>query len=77
MRDGHGEANGEGGRPQASVSSLVCDGKDAHHKLHGEEDLHGGRHSQTDAGLQLEEHKGRIRRFGRANPALMLASPSL
>lgn len=57
MCDSDGEADGEGGRPQAAISSLVGGGENAHYKLHGEEDFHGGRHSQTDAGLQLEEQR--------------------
>lgn len=57
MSDGDGEADGEGGRSQASVPSLVGHGEDAHHELHGEENLHCGRHSQTDARLQLETHR--------------------
>lgn len=57
MSDGDGEANGEGSRSQTSVSPLIGHGEDAHHKLHGEENLHSGGHSQTDARLQLETHR--------------------
>lgn len=75
MRDGDGEADGEGGRPQAAIPPLVGDGEDAHHKLHGEEDLHGGGHPQADAGLQLEEQREeKNQTVPRANPELRLAS---
>lgn len=57
MSNGDGKADGEGGRSQASISSLIGHGEDAHHELHGEEHLHSGCHSQTDARLQLEMHK--------------------
>lgn len=53
MSNGDGEADGEGSRSQSSVSPLIRHGEDAHHKLHGEEDLHSGGHPQTDARLQL------------------------
>lgn len=59
MANSDGEADGQGGRSQASVSSLVGHGEDANHQLHSEEDLHGGRHPQTDAGLQLEVDKSK------------------
>lgn len=54
MSNGDGESDGQGGRSQASVSPLVSHGEDANHKLHGEEHLHSGGHSQADARLQLE-----------------------
>lgn len=57
MANSDGEADRQGGRAQASVSSLVGHGKDANYQLHSEEDLHGGRHPQTDAWLQLEVDK--------------------
>lgn len=59
MANSDGEADGQGGRSQASVSSLIGHGEDADHKLHGEENLHGGRHPQTDAWLQLEVDKSK------------------
>lgn len=54
MSNGDREADGKGSRSHASVSPLIGHGEDANHKLHGEEDLHSGGHSQTDARLQLQ-----------------------
>lgn len=50
----HGEANGQGGRAQASIAPLISHGEDADDELQGEEDLHGGGHTHTDAWLQLK-----------------------
>lgn len=54
MSNGDREADREGSRSQTSVSPLIGHSKDAHHKLHGEENLHSGGHSQADARLQLK-----------------------
>lgn len=50
----HGEADGQGGGAQASVAPLIGHGEDADDELQGEEDLHGGGHTQADAWLQLK-----------------------
>lgn len=50
----HGKADGQGGRTQASVAPLIGHGEDADDELQGEEDLHGGGHTQADAWLQLK-----------------------
>ena len=56
----HGEADGQGGRAQASVAPLIGDGEDADDQLQGEEDLHGGGHAQADAWLQLKSRPALI-----------------
>lgn len=58
MSHEHREADGQGGRAQASVAPLVSHGEDADDKLQGEEDLDGGGHAQADAWLQLDEQDG-------------------
>lgn len=50
----HGEADGQGGGTQASITPLIGHGEDADDELQGEEDLHGGGHAQADAWLQLK-----------------------
>lgn len=55
MSHEHRKANGQGCRAQASVAPLVCHSKDAHDKLHSEEDLYGCSHTQADARLKLHE----------------------
>lgn len=57
MSHEHREADGQGGRAQASVAPLVSHGEDADDELQGEEDLDGGGHAQTDAWLQLEKQE--------------------
>lgn len=54
MSHKHREADGQGGRAQASIAPLISHSKDADNKLQGEEDLHGSGHAQADAWLQLE-----------------------
>lgn len=54
MSNSDGEANGEGSRSQTSVSPLIGYSENAHHELHGEENLHSSGHSKAYARLQLE-----------------------
>lgn len=49
------EADGQGGRAQASVTPLVGHSEGADNQLQGEEHLHGGGHAQADTWLQLEK----------------------
>lgn len=58
MSNGDREADGEGSGSQTPISSLISYSKDADDKLHGEENLHGGGHTQADARLQLETKYG-------------------
>lgn len=53
----HGEADGQRGRAQASIAPLIGHGEDADDELQGEEDLHGGGHTQADAWLQLKSRR--------------------
>lgn len=54
MSNGDREANGESSRSQASISPLIGYSENAHHKLHGEENLHSSGHPEADARLKLE-----------------------